>query len=67
MGTDTLIEKELNTSNISYAKYPGGFILEDKFIIGAQKHRWRVKGKAKWYWYQNLKQLCEKVGITNGN
>ena len=67
MGTDTLIEQELKKSDIKYAYYPGGFLLEDRFIIGAKKRRWRVKGKAQWYWYRDLKQLCEKVGINNGD
>ena len=67
MGTDTLIESELKEFNINYANYPGGFLIGEKFVIGAKKRRWRVKGKAKWYWYCDLKQLCEKVGIKNGN
>lgn len=28
-----------------------GLIINDKFIIGYNSGKWRVKGKSKWYWY----------------
>lgn len=28
-----------------------GLIINDKFIIGYNARKWRVKGKSKWYWY----------------
>jgi hypothetical protein len=38
-----------------------GFIIDDKFIVAAQKKRWCIKGRMVWYWYKSEQDLAERI------
>jgi hypothetical protein len=38
-----------------------GFIIDDKFIVAAQKNRWCVRGRMVWYWYRSEQDLAERI------
>jgi hypothetical protein len=38
-----------------------GFIIDDKFIIAAQKNRWCIKSRMTWYWYKTEQDLAERI------
>jgi hypothetical protein len=58
------LEIELLTYNIPYKHHQHGFLLDSRFIIAVKKSKWCSPKKYKWYWYSNLKQLCEKLEIA---
>jgi len=39
---------------------PGGIYVNEKYVVGYQKNRWRVDGKATWYWYKTLDDLVKR-------
>jgi hypothetical protein len=45
------VAKELLEEGHKVANHQQGIIVNNKFIIGASLNKWRVDGKAKWYWY----------------
>jgi hypothetical protein len=46
-----VIVKQLLEAGHEVVKHVHGIKVNDKFIIGASGKKWRVDGKAKWYWY----------------
>jgi|10_taG_2_1085330.scaffolds.fasta_scaffold238468_1 hypothetical protein len=57
------LEIKLLTYNIPYEDHQHGFLLDGRFIIAVRKSKWCNPKKYKWYWYSNLKKLCEKLEI----
>lgn len=50
----------LKYSDIYVEEYgSNGFIINDKFIVGALKNRWRVKGRGRWYWFKDIPDFVE--------
>jgi hypothetical protein len=40
-----------------YTKESYGFLIANKWVIAVQKNKWRIKGKAKWYYFKNIEEF----------
>lgn len=38
-----------------------GYLLKGRYIVAAQKNRWCVVGKMKWYWFGSIADLVAKL------
>jgi hypothetical protein len=52
--------REFLNLKVNIEPHASGFLIEHKFVVAFQKNKWRVKGKNKWYWYKNEKELVDK-------
>jgi len=46
-----IIVKQLLEAGHKVVKHVHGIKVNNKFILGSSGKKWRVDGKAKWYWY----------------
>ena len=45
------VAKQLLEEGHTIVKHTHGMKVDNKFIVGASVRKWRVDGKATWYWY----------------
>jgi len=45
------LAKQLLEEGHTIVKHTHGMKVNNKFIVGASTRKWRVDGKATWYWY----------------
>ena len=45
---------ELLELGVNVEEVKDGFLINDKFIIAAQKNRWRNNNQWKWYWFKDI-------------
>lgn len=55
--TIDILTPRIKAMGFSVAEYPGGLLVNDKFIIAGSKKKWRIKGKGHWYPYTKLEDL----------
>ena len=53
---------ELKDAGLRPEPYPdritnSGFLVNGKFVVGGIKNRWRVKGRAKWYYFRDIEHF----------
>ena len=51
---------ELLEQGVRVKELSNGFLVNGKYIVAAQKNRWRVKGKGQWYWFKSIPDFVEK-------
>ena len=52
--------KQLLQLGVKVEETHNGFLVNDKFVIGRYRNRWRVKGRGQWYWFKSIPDFVKK-------
>lgn len=56
--------QELLSQGVKVEEIHNGFLVNNKFIVGRYKKRWRVKGKGQWYYFKSIPDFVKKYVNT---
>ena len=51
---------QLLKTGVTVEEVSSGFLVNNKFVIAANKNRWRIKGKAVWYYFKNIDDFIKR-------